>query len=314
MQFRDILNTKKFIFTFELVPARSSRTLEYKKILEFLEESVKHCLFDTFSITENPGGHPSLAPFALGSEIKKLGFDPIIHFSCKDKNRNEIESELFALDGVKLRNLLVITGDYPLHGFAGKAKPVFDLDSVQLLYLITLMEKKQKIPFLKGCVVNPFKLQVNEVWLQYFKLYKKFKAGAHFVITQSGFSPKKYQELILLLKKGITKTFAELLEAPELYFPEEDETFRKLPLIGSIIYPSSSIIKLLLKTEIPGIFMGKKIFKELESSLEREKKALEISAKLTAILKGLGYRGVHFCAFPLNYDKLLLFMEYYFLE
>jgi methylenetetrahydrofolate reductase (NADPH) len=325
MDFKTILTKKDFVFTFELVPARSSRTLEYQKIIKFLEESVKHQFFDTFSITENPGGNPSLAPFVLGNEIKKFGFDPIIHFSCKDKNRNQIESELLALDGVKLHNLLVITGDYPLYGYLGKAKPVFDLDSVQLLKFITEMEKgleifkdpKTKvklppIPFFKGCVVNPFKLTVSELWMQYFKLYRKFKAGAHFVITQSGFSSYKWLELKKILDLGLTRVLAELLEDETIYSPEDDKKFRNIPIIGSIVYPSSSLIKLLLKLEIPGILAGKNLLSAIEKAQNKEKKLLELSAKMAVILKGLGYKGVHLCVFPLNYSKLEIFMENFY--
>ena len=61
-----------------------------------------------------------------------MGLDVISHFSCKDKNRNQIESLLFGWDRSGLHNLLVLTGDYPKPGFQGAPKPVFDLDSVQL--------------------------------------------------------------------------------------------------------------------------------------------------------------------------------------
>ena len=34
----------------------------------------------------------------MGCEILKLGIEPLVHFTCKDKNRNQIESQLYALD------------------------------------------------------------------------------------------------------------------------------------------------------------------------------------------------------------------------
>ena len=67
----------------------------------------------------------------------RLGIDPLIHFTCKDKNRNQIESILLRARSDGIRNLLVMTGDYPLYGFMGKAKPVLRFDSVQLLRLIS---------------------------------------------------------------------------------------------------------------------------------------------------------------------------------
>jgi methylenetetrahydrofolate reductase (NADPH) len=35
-----------------------------------------------------------------------------------------MESILYALDRIGIYNLLVMTGDFPLYGFEGKAKPV----------------------------------------------------------------------------------------------------------------------------------------------------------------------------------------------
>ncbi|MCS7279696.1 MAG: methylenetetrahydrofolate reductase C-terminal domain-containing protein [Thermodesulfobacteriaceae bacterium] len=325
-KFKEILEKKEFIFTFELVPGRSVRTRQYKDILRFLEESTKYNFFQAFTITDNAGGHPALAPSALGREIKRMGMETIIHFSCKDKNRNQLESDLLALDREGLHNLLVITGDYPFYGYLGKAKPVFDLDSVLLLKMISEMEKGMElskfapgggielppIPFFKGCVINPFKLTLAETWIQYIKLYKKLKAGAYFVITQSGFFPKKWLELKKLLDEGLTKILAELFHEPSIYSPEEDEKFRKIPLIGGLLYTNTLIIKSLLNTKIPGILMGKKFLETLERTEDLEDKILELNAKLAAILKGFGYKGVHLTVFPLNYEKLQVFMDYFY--
>ena len=75
------------------------------------------------------------------AEIKKLGIEPLVHFALRDKNRNECESLLHGLTALGVRNLLILTGDYPAStGFKGKGKPVFDLDSVQALQLIEVIE------------------------------------------------------------------------------------------------------------------------------------------------------------------------------
>ncbi|MGC8871402.1 MAG: methylenetetrahydrofolate reductase [Caldimicrobium sp.] len=246
-RFQELLEGRDFLFTFELVPARSVRTRRYQEILKFLLESQKKNLFQAFSITDNAGGNPALSPIPLGKTIKNLGLEPIIHFSCKDKNRNQIESELLALDKEGLHNLLILTGDYPLQGYLGRAKPVYDLDSVLLLSMISDMEKgfdeRPAIPFFKGAVVNPFKLTFPEIWWQYLKLYKKLKAGAYFIITQVGFYPRKWLELKILFDSGITFIFSRFLEDKELYRPEEDKKFKNIPLLGSLLYLTPFLVK-----------------------------------------------------------------------
>ncbi len=312
-RFQELLERRDFVFTFELVPARSVRTRRYQEILKFLLESQKKNLFQAFSITDNAGGNPALSPIPLGKTIKNLGLEPIIHFSCKDKNRNQIESELLALDKEGLHNLLILTGDYPLQGYLGRAKPVYDLDSVLLLSMISDMEKgfdeRPAIPFFKGAVVNPFKLTLPEIWWQYLKLYKKLKAGAYFIITQVGFYPRKWLELKSLFDSGITFIFSRFLEDKELYRPEEDKKFKNVPLLGSLLYLTPFLVKIIKEAKIPGILLTESILKRLEGASNFEETVLDIAARLAAILKGLGYNGIHLCGFPLDYSKIQLFFE-----
>ncbi|MGC9016595.1 MAG: methylenetetrahydrofolate reductase, partial [Caldimicrobium sp.] len=312
-RFQELLERRDFVFTFELVPARSVRTRRYQEILKFLLESQKKNLFQAFSITDNAGGNPALSPIPLGKTIKNLGLEPIIHFSCKDKNRNQIESELLALDKEGLHNLLILTGDYPLQGYLGRAKPVYDLDSVLLLSMISDMERgfdeRPAIPFFKGAVVNPFKLTLPEIWWQYLKLYKKLKAGAYFIITQVGFYPRKWLELKILFDSGITFIFSRFLEDKELHRPEEDKKFKNVPLLGSLLYLTPFLVKIIKEAKIPGILLTESILKRLEGASNFEETVLDIAARLAAILKGLGYNGIHLCGFPLDYSKIQLFFE-----
>jgi methylenetetrahydrofolate reductase (NADPH) len=153
-RFRDaLLEKKEFIFTLELVPGRGSRGKTQDEIMRIAEKAAKSRLVHALSITDNPGGHPAFSPDVIGLEISRLAIDPIIHFTCKDKNRNQIESILYSLDRIGISNLLVMTGDFPLYGFEGEAKPVYDLDSVQLIRFIKVMAVRQNIALEEGIVV-----------------------------------------------------------------------------------------------------------------------------------------------------------------
>ncbi|RUM89380.1 MAG: methylenetetrahydrofolate reductase [Thermodesulfatator sp.] len=308
-RFAEILRKKDFVITFELVPGRSTRTRHFRAIMRFAEEVAEAGLFDALSITDNAGGHPALAPEALGRELKRLGHEPIIHFSCKDKNRNVIESDLLDLDREGLRTLLVVTGDYPRYGYRGRAKPVFDLDSVQLLRLISEMRKGYvlppevpgggvtlpPVPFFPGCVVNPFKWTEAETLLQYWKLLKKIRAGASFVITQVGFSARKYQELLFFL---------------------QEEGLSGFPALAGILVMDQRLARILYRGIVPGITVPEGLYRRLMGLSEEEarKEALERAARLMAVCQGLGYRGVHLCGAPLEkeavHQLLVLYEEY----
>src|SRR5439155_18524106 len=94
---------------------------------------------DWVSITDNAGGNPQLSPLALGKPLLYAGKEVLIHLSCKDMNRNALESAAWAMASEGFNNILALSGDYPASGYSGAAKPVFDIDSIGLLKLLSDM-------------------------------------------------------------------------------------------------------------------------------------------------------------------------------
>ena len=186
--------TSAFVLGVELVSTRGTVTeMRAAKTVGFADELAAHDAIDWVSITDNAGGNPQLAPAALGEIIRSSGREVVVHLSCKDFNRNALESEAWHLSSQGLHNLLVLTGDSSGAGIHGGAKPVFDIDSVGLLTLLAEMnagiditrpgaKKSTRLgatEFFPGCVVSNFKLHENEVMPQLLKLEKKLQ---HFQI------------------------------------------------------------------------------------------------------------------------------------
>ncbi len=295
-----------FVVTFELVPARASKGHALDSIIRFVQQASKAGQIAAVSITDNAGGNPALSPFVLGSEIISLGMEPIIHFSCKDKNRNQIESQLFELDRQNMQNLLVMTGDYPRYGYMGTAKPVFDLDSVHLLDMITALNQGILVDpmapgggvlvaptnFFAGCVVSPFKRTAAELILQYKKLKNKIEKGASFVITQLGYDVRKFHELRLFM----------------------EQNGLNVPLLGTVFMPTTRLARVLHQGKIPGCIMPKRLLEKMESAAQKGQDAelemrLELGASLTALLFGMGYDGVHLSGPNLTYGHVDWILE-----
>ncbi|MBU0728556.1 MAG: methylenetetrahydrofolate reductase C-terminal domain-containing protein [Proteobacteria bacterium] len=278
-----------FTLTFELVPSRGGRSKEHARTIALAKEIALDGRIRAVSITENAGGHSALSPEVLGIEIKAMGLEVIIHFSCKDKNRNQMESLLFGWDREEMRNLLVITGDYPQAGYKGFPKPVFDLGSVHALDLISRLnkglfsERNQKpknchikpTSFFNGVAVSPFKRLRSELIPQYYKLHRKAAAGADYVITQVGFDARKFQEILLYMKQNNLN----------------------LPLIGNVFIPNLAVTEIMYKGGIPGCIITEKLYEQIigeSKSPDKGRKArLVRAAKLLCVLRGLGYNGAH---------------------
>lgn len=294
------MSPEHFTLTFELVPSRGGRSKKHARTLELARQIAADGRIQAVSITENAGGLSALSPEVLGLEIRDMGLEVIIHFSCKDKNRNQMESILFAWDRLMLKNLLVITGDYPQKGYQGLPKPVFDLGSVHVLELISHMnqgrfgsEEKSPAPepihptsFLQGVALSPFKRLESELLMQYFKLHRKVTAGADYVITQIGFDARKFEEVLLYMQhNGLN-----------------------IPVLGNVFIPNLAVTEYMYRGKVPGCIIPENLYQEMQreaKSVDKGKKArLVRGAKLLSVLKGLGYAGAHIGGPGLNFEDL----------
>ncbi len=297
---RSLANPDEFTLTFELVPGRGGRTQEISRIITLAKDIATDGRFQALSITENAGGQPALSPETLGTEILAMDSEVIIHLSCKDKNRNQMESILFGWDRHNLHNLLVIAGDYPKKGYCGFPKPVFDLDTIHVLDLLSSMNqnkqthqagditgiKGKNTPFLKGVVVSPFKMLEPELIMQYYKLHRKVAAGADFVITQLGYDARKFHELLQYMKRNKLD----------------------IPVLGNVFIPSLKVVELMHDGKLPGCIMPDSLYEQIgwESRTPDKGKSgrLVRGAKLLAVLKGLGYDGAHIGGPALTFEDL----------
>ena len=85
--------------------------------------------------------------------MQAAGLDPVMQITCRDRNRIALQSDLLGASALGIRNILVMTGDHPKFGDHPEAKPVFDLDSAQLLWTLRTMRDQHVL--LSGRKLNP---------------------------------------------------------------------------------------------------------------------------------------------------------------
>ena len=287
-----LFQTSRFLVGAEVVSVRGSMAEPGAVKASAFASQLAGCpAIDWISITDNAGGNPQLAPSALGKPILHAGKEVIIHLTCKDLNRNGLESEAWLLNSEGFHNILAMTGDHPVAGFKGLAKPVFDIDSVGLISMLDKMnrglnpkdddansksQRLGKTRFCIGAVTTNYKLREGEVMPQYFKLQKKTEVGAQFIINQIGFDSRKDSELRLYM---------------------DHHGMKPVPLIGNVCLLNPRIAQVFHKGRIPGIVVTQPL---LDLCLKHGQSAdggkaffHEFAAKRIAIYRGLGYRGVY---------------------
>jgi len=285
--FRAAITGGRFVYGAELVSTRGIPAPgEQHKLIDLGKALAQDPRIDWLSITDNPGGNPMLPPDWIAGMLAGQSVPVAIHLTCKDLNRNGLESAAwrYALEGFD--NLLALTGDYPITGYGGLARPVFDLDSVSLIAMLKAMNdglevqrpggKTEKFPqtkFFIGCAVSPFKRQERELMPQYFKLARKIHCGAEWVISQLGYDMRKFYEIKLFMQ------WAQV----------------QAPVIGNVYVLNKTVAGLFNKNKIPGCVVSDKLFALIEKYAAGPDKGRsffnELAAKQLAVFKGLGFAG-----------------------
>jgi methylenetetrahydrofolate reductase (NADPH) len=275
----DLSDPECFVISLELVPGRESFGRSLDIVKGIAADAFADGRISAVSITDNPGGNPSLSPDVIGHEVFSVGMDVIIHFACRDLNRAGLESRALQLAMMGMKNILALTGDYTTRGFGGKGAPVFDLDSVTLLAMLNLLSERMNTSgdpdgFFSGAAVSPFKYTEGESFAQYAKVCRKVAAGAQFLITQLGYDVRKFIELQKVLR-GLNID---------------------LPVLGSVYLLSPRAARAMNRGIVPGAVVPdellEKVLEEWKSPPQGLALAIERTARLGAILKGIGYRGI----------------------
>ena len=264
--------------------------------------------FTALSITDSAGGHAMLSPEVLASQLTDAGQEVIVHVACRDRNRNELLSLGWRLASAGIRNLLVLSGDYPTEGYLGVARPVFDLDSVSLLALYDGLnhgeisrnvvgrpiprDRARMVPalgpvrghgtvvapptdFFLGAAVNPLKRVERDLLPQYAKLAFKARMGARFAITQVGYDPRKLDELVRFVADAALP----------------------IRLLANVFVLSRTTARMFHDGEIPGVAISDALAERAEREAASQDKGkayfLDLAARQVAIAQGLGYAGAY---------------------
>ncbi len=296
---RQALAAGEFAVTCEFVPGRGHAGPGVDAVLAFARAArTSDVRVHAISLTDNPGGNPALLPDALAADIQKEGIEALVHFSCRDMNRNAMESRAMALARGGIHNLLVVSGDYPEGGHLGRAMPVFDMDAVQAIAYLKAMNAglevaghkpgtTVKLPptaFLIGTAVSPFKLTEAELMAQFFKLERKIAAGAGFVVTQLGFDMRKFLEVRrYLAARGLN-----------------------VPVIGNVYVPTPGSARAMAANKVPGCMVSEAFLALLTEEAKAPDKGkaarLERAARMVACFRGMGFAGAHIGGFGLAPD------------
>ena len=277
MSLQKAIESKKFIVTSEIGPPKG---IDISHVLNEAKPLIGRV--DAVNVTDLQSAVMRLGSLVTCHILKDIGIDPIFQITCRDRNRLALQSDLLSAAALGIENVLVLTGDHPLSGDHPEAKPVFDLDSVQLLNVVKNLnagsdmagnELKGKPKLYAGAVCNPAACPLEP---ELIKFEKKIKAGAKFFQTQAVYDVAKFKE-----------------------FMKEAKKFHA-PVIAGIILLKSARMAAYMNENVAGIYVPDKLIKEIDKATDKHKKSIEIAARLIGELKGV-CRGVHIM--PIGWER-----------
>jgi len=272
MSLKPLLEAGKFVITAEVGPLKGTDTTEINEVAELLRGRA-----DAANVTDQQSSVMRLGSLATCHLLKEKGLDPVFQVTCRDRNRLALQSDLLSAWVLGIENVLAITGDLPSLGDHPQAKPVYDLDSVQLLWAIQKLnegydmvgnELKGKPSFFPGAVVNPGADTEAAFELQLIKMEKKIEFGAKFFQTQAIFN---------------VDTFAKFMKRVEGF---------NIPILAGIIPLKSAGMAKFMNKNVAGVSVPEELIDQMAKTEDKVRTGIEIAAKLIKELKGMCH-GVH---------------------
>jgi methylenetetrahydrofolate reductase (NADPH) len=288
MTFQKALSAGQFVVTAEIGPPKGSDITEMTESIHLLKGKIHAA-----NVTDNQSAVMRICSLAVCRIALDNGLEPILQMTCRDRNRIGLQSDLLGAHVLGIRNVLCMTGDYVTAGDHKDAKPVYDVESVQLLRMVDGLNRGKDMSgndlngptdFFQGAVVTP---ETDFIEPQLMKFEKKINAGAKFFQTQAIYDIEKFKEFMGYVRKFPVKMLA-----------------------GIVVLKSAGMANFMNKN-VPGIRVPQELIDEIKAA-GKEKAldtGLDIAARHIRQLKEEGIcDGVHIMAIGIEH-KVPAIME-----
>ena len=275
-----ILDSGQFAVTAEISPPQNTEFDTIRKNVSLIKGYV-----DAFSVPDGQAAVVAMASWAVCLVGIEEGLDAIVHMTCRDQNRIALQMDILAVSALGVSNILCLSGDPIYFGNHPKAKPVFDLDSIQLIRMVKQLRDDKKFDngeliagteprLFIGAAMNP---STRPLEAAVERLKDKVSAGADFVQTQPIYNIQGFKKWMALVReKGLHK---------------------QVKIIAGITPITSLAAARYMKTKVPDMDIPDMIIERLKNVRNKQEAAeegMKIAVETIKQLKEIeGVAGVH---------------------
>lgn len=269
-QLKYALENGLFAITAEMAPPKGYDFSEAVEVAGLLRDKVHG-----INVTDMQSACLKASSLGLCIRLKQAGVEPILQITGRDRNRMAIMADVLSAASFGIDTVLALTGDHPVVGDCKNSKPVYDLDSVGILKMLSKMEQtgcdcggnplSGGAPTLfKGAAVTPV---YEPMALQINKLRQKVDAGARYIQTQ-----------------GIYE-----LESLKRFLDAVDKANIRVPIMAGIIPLKSAGMAKFMNQNVPGIAVPQEQIDRLAEAkangLSPGRLGVEMAAQLIARIR-----------------------------
>jgi len=256
MTFKDSLRTKEFVVTAHVNLAQAPDADSVIRQGEILRPAV-----DAVQLTDNPGAQVQVSAIAAGALLLQQGIDPIVHMTCRDRNRIALQSDFIGAAALGVTSVLLMRGDKVPEHMKPKVRNVFDTNAKELMAFIQDLKDAETVPlvsdFRVGATATIF--DPNSDWTP-DSLTTKCDAGADFVQTQ------------LCFDIGVIRNYMAHMVASRL-------THRLAFIMGLSPLPSADVAHW-VRDHVKGALIPESVIERMEQASDPEREGIEICAEL----------------------------------
>lgn len=277
-----VLESGQFAVTAELGPPLNADAEVVRRKAKILKGYV-----DAFNVTDGQTAVTRMSSWAAGLIAREEGMDFVIQMTCRDRNRIALQMDILGAAALGINNVLCLSGDYISFGNHPKAKPVYDVDSLQLIKIVKDMRDERKFEcgdeingveprLFIGAAANPFAYPFE---IRAVRLAKKVAAGADFIQTQIVYNVERFSEWMKMVRDAGLHEKVKILAG-----------VAPIRSVGAAKY---------MKTQVPGMDVPDSIIDRLSSipKEERPKEGIKLCADIVNHVRQIeGVAGVHIMA------------------
>lgn len=269
----------KFVVTAEIAPPLSASGEKVRQKAACLRPYIT-----AGNITDNPMATTRMSSLACSLLLSQQGVEPVLQVTARDHNRLSLQSKVLGAAALGVLNVLCLTGDAPQAGPGPPGALPFDLDGVQILWILRRMRDegicldgrslKEPPQLFLGTTGVP---SAPDLEIEARRLHKKINAGAQFVQTQLVYDPEACAAWLEALDKR------DLLSKVHI-------------LVG--LGPMRSVwAARYLAERVPGVHVPAAMLRRIEQASDPGEEGIQITLELIERLKGMpAVSGVHLMA------------------